>query len=189
VEKSWLINITGGVVRVVSTNRTTSWESFFSQAFSNPLARRTLVEIYEHLGGTPLGPLQANERSLRQTIEVILREAYNRGQLLLVGQGAAGGMSGSLLEAENAASAARAQQRAAPVSQAAERAEKTWVEVQLLDPNDRPVANERYSLQLPDGSVRTGKLDNEGIVRVRGIDPGTCKISFPDIVSEWGPDS
>lgn len=58
---------------------------------------------------------------------------------------------------------------------------KTWIEIELLDENGAPVPNEPYSVQLPDGSTRSGTLDAAGRARVDGIDPGSCEISFPEI--------
>jgi hypothetical protein len=57
---------------------------------------------------------------------------------------------------------------------------RTWIEVVLVDAAGRPVPGERCRLQLPDGSVRTATLDGDGRLRVDGIDPGTCEVSFPD---------
>lgn len=62
-----------------------------------------------------------------------------------------------------------------------------WVEIELIDASDRPVANEAYTLQLPDGEVRKGTLDAQGRARVGDVkSPGQCKVCFPDIdASEW----
>jgi len=56
--------------------------------------------------------------------------------------------------------------------------EKTWIEFELLDEDGAPMAGESYELCLPDGSVRKGKLDTQGLVRVAGIDPGLGTISW-----------
>jgi hypothetical protein len=65
---------------------------------------------------------------------------------------------------------------------------KTWIEIHLVDQNDQPVGDVRYQLKITDGSMRTGTLGADGVLRVPGIDPGTCEISFPDIdASEWRP--
>ncbi len=37
-------------------------------------------------------------------------------------------------------------------------------------------------ITLPDGStVATGTTDEKGRARVEGIDPGTCKVTFPEL--------
>lgn len=62
-----------------------------------------------------------------------------------------------------------------------EETKKTEIDFQLLDQNGEPVKNENYKVTLPGGGVMTGKTDNEGKVHIAGIDPGSCKVSFPDI--------
>jgi hypothetical protein len=65
---------------------------------------------------------------------------------------------------------------------------KTWVAVQLIDDRGDPVPNVPYKVTLPDGSVMTGSLDDQGAVRFDEIDPGECQVSFPEIHSkEWKP--
>ena len=62
-----------------------------------------------------------------------------------------------------------------------EEPEQTWIEVRLLDEEGEPVPNERYRLELPDGSVREGRLDANGHARVDEVEnPGDCRVSFPD---------
>lgn len=58
---------------------------------------------------------------------------------------------------------------------------KSWIEVELLDQQGNPVPNEEYLVELPDGSTVDGNLDDKGLVRIDGIDPGTCKITFPKL--------
>ena len=63
---------------------------------------------------------------------------------------------------------------------------KTWVEVELVDWEGKPAANERYEIHLPDGSLQEGRLDPSGRARFTGIDPGTCQVTFPDFdAREW----
>jgi len=60
--------------------------------------------------------------------------------------------------------------------------EKTsWIEIEMVDEEDEPVTGEIYKITLPDDSVAQGSLDNKGFARIEGIDPGTCKITFPDL--------
>jgi len=59
---------------------------------------------------------------------------------------------------------------------------KSWIEIELVDEEDNPVPGERYKVTLPDGkTVAEGTLDEKGFARVEGIDPGTCKITFPNL--------
>ncbi|MEZ4301001.1 MAG: hypothetical protein R3B70_39060 [Polyangiaceae bacterium] len=60
--------------------------------------------------------------------------------------------------------------------------EKTFVAIMLQtdEPTPKPVPFKRYKIELPDHTAREGMLDERGCARVDGIDPGTCKVSFPD---------
>jgi hypothetical protein len=62
-----------------------------------------------------------------------------------------------------------------------------WVEIVLLDLSDKPVPNEAYELELPDGEIRKGKLDSNGRVYIGDIRvPGQCRVCFPEIDGkEW----
>lgn len=63
---------------------------------------------------------------------------------------------------------------------------KTWVAIQLLDPDGNPVGNVAYEVTLPDGTTQTGRLPTHGSVRFDGIEPGQCQIRFPEIdAREW----
>jgi hypothetical protein len=57
---------------------------------------------------------------------------------------------------------------------------KHWVEVSLVDQDGNPVADANYEITVPGGSTITGTLNSKGAARVEGIDPGNCKITFPD---------
>jgi hypothetical protein len=59
---------------------------------------------------------------------------------------------------------------------------KSWIEIELVDEEDEPVPGEAYRITLPDGeTVAEGTLSDKGFARVDGIDPGSCKITFPDL--------
>ncbi len=64
---------------------------------------------------------------------------------------------------------------------------KSFIALELVDDDGKPVPGEKYRIELPDGSVRTANLDANGKARVDDIDPpGTCKISFPDLdAADW----
>jgi len=66
-----------------------------------------------------------------------------------------------------------------------EKAKKTsWIEIELVGEDDKPIPGEAYRVTLPDDSVATGSLDQHGLARIEGIEPGTCKITFPDLDKE-----
>jgi len=61
-------------------------------------------------------------------------------------------------------------------------AKKSWIEIELVDDENEPVPGERYRITLPDGETAAeGTLDDKGFARVEGIDPGTCKVTFPEL--------
>ena len=70
----------------------------------------------------------------------------------------------------------------------------TWIEFQLVDAAEQPVANERYIVTLPDGTVEEGTTDSEGVCRFENLDVGLAYIQLPDrpdpawrrLRVEWG---
>ncbi|MCB9897645.1 MAG: type VI secretion system tip protein VgrG [Planctomycetes bacterium] len=63
---------------------------------------------------------------------------------------------------------------------------KSFLSFELRDAADNPVAHEPYKVTLPDGTFVEGRTDADGKVRLEGLDPGSCDISFPLIdKSEW----
>lgn len=61
---------------------------------------------------------------------------------------------------------------------------KHWIQIEMVDTEGKPVVGEDYKITLPDGTVVEGSLDVRGKARINGIDPGTCKITFPDLDKE-----
>jgi hypothetical protein len=65
---------------------------------------------------------------------------------------------------------------------------KSWIEIQLLDKLGKPVPGAEYKIVTPQGTEQTGYLDENGRAWVDGIDPGTCKVTFPKYDRrEWKP--
>lgn len=65
---------------------------------------------------------------------------------------------------------------------------KSWIEIKLVDEAGEPVPSERYLITLPDGSTTSGTLDEKGSARVENLDPGSCKVTFPDLdQNAWEP--
>jgi hypothetical protein len=103
-------------------------------------------------------------------------------------------IQGTLTESSAASSSAAAAAAAAAATtplqdeeaaQAASTADQTeethYIEIELLDDEGKPVADESYFVELPDGSTKSGRTDAKGFARIDGVDPGTAKVSFPDL--------
>ena len=65
---------------------------------------------------------------------------------------------------------------------------RTWIEVQLIGEDDKPIPYVKYTIALPGGATKSGTLDENGSARVEGIPAGTCKVSFPGLDQDvWVP--
>lgn len=66
---------------------------------------------------------------------------------------------------------------------------KHWIEIELFDEDGNPVPGEPYRITLPDGTnVASGTLDDKDWARVDHIDPGTCRVTFPNRDKQvWWP--
>jgi type VI secretion system secreted protein VgrG len=66
---------------------------------------------------------------------------------------------------------------------------KHWIEIKLVDEQGNPVGGEQYRITLPDGkTLAEGRLNQKGIAKVSNIDPGNCKITFPNLDDgAWKP--
>lgn len=63
-----------------------------------------------------------------------------------------------------------------------EKKKKTsWIEIELVDAEDKAVPGEKYRITLADHSVTEGVLDGKGFARVEGIEPGSCEVTFPEM--------
>ena len=106
--------------------------------------------------------------------------------------GAAGG--GAVAAAATAAAAAaaaqtrQAQELVAALSQSGalsprkvDPKKKDWVEIEVVDETGAPVAYQPYRIEAPDGEICEGWTDANGIARLEGIPPGTCKITLTNL--------
>jgi hypothetical protein len=59
-----------------------------------------------------------------------------------------------------------------------------WIEVQVLDMDNKPVPGVRYEIRLPDGYKVTGTTDRAGLARYDGIFAGQCEICLPEFDRE-----
>jgi hypothetical protein len=58
---------------------------------------------------------------------------------------------------------------------------RDWIEVELKNHKDELVANAEYTLKLPDGSQKQGRLDGNGRARIEDVPPGSFRIIFPGL--------
>lgn len=56
----------------------------------------------------------------------------------------------------------------------------TWIEVEVYDAENNLLPDADYTLTLPDGSQRTGKTDQNAVLRADNIPRGQCKIKIGD---------
>ena len=54
-----------------------------------------------------------------------------------------------------------------------------WIGIELVDASGRPLAGRRYRIELPDGAIREGGLDDHGIATITRTESGTCRIECP----------
>jgi hypothetical protein len=70
-----------------------------------------------------------------------------------------------------------------------EQKKTSWIEIELVGEDDRPIPGEKYRIKLPDNSVDEGTLDDKGFARVEGFEKGDCQISFPELDREAWEDA
>jgi hypothetical protein len=57
----------------------------------------------------------------------------------------------------------------------------TFIEIEMVDDKGRPVPDLAYVIEASDGTIHEGTLDADGRVRVDGIEPGDCRVTFPGL--------
>jgi hypothetical protein len=62
----------------------------------------------------------------------------------------------------------------------------SFAAIELVGEDGHPVADQRFRLTLPDGSVREGRLDSRGYARAADVPFGRCQVTFPGLdASSW----
>ncbi|WP_267146708.1 type VI secretion system Vgr family protein, partial [Pyxidicoccus xibeiensis] len=57
------------------------------------------------------------------------------------------------------------------------------VEFSLKDPKGKPLANQKFELTLPDGTVKKGTLDGSGKAKLEDMPAGQFQLTFPELES------
>jgi hypothetical protein len=136
---------------------------------------QALVERYYQAATESVEEHLADARKTGKQQELIQRW---RARMLACASAGAAGVESPAVEPQAPANKPPKKSSDAPV--------KTWIAVQLIDDHGDPVPNVAYKVTLPDGSVMSGSLDDQGVVRFDEIDPGECLVSFPEIhAKEW----
>jgi type VI secretion system secreted protein VgrG len=66
--------------------------------------------------------------------------------------------------------------------------EYTWIEIELVGEDGKPVPGERYKITSAEGYTAFGSLGPDGRARVEWMTPGECEITFPDLdEAAWEP--
>ena len=140
--------------------------------------RAELLQLYGALRA-PYPGSSVSDGIVQQTVKPRLREAFQRGELLLIRVRPMTGLGAGDIDALIAPEQAPAAPPPPP-----RQTTKTWVEIALVDMEDNPVGGKHYLIRTPGGAVEEGYLDSTGRIRLNNIDPGTCTISFPDLDRE-----
>jgi uncharacterized Zn-binding protein involved in type VI secretion len=69
---------------------------------------------------------------------------------------------------------------ARPSAAQSSKTKNAWIEIEMVDDDGNPLSGERYIIELPDGSKKSGMLDMDGRLKLKDIVAGKCKIDFPD---------
>ncbi|BDC47938.1 hypothetical protein F183_A02540 [Bryobacterales bacterium F-183] len=155
---------------------------------SDPQSRRDALDLYRTLGGRLSMSADINARDVQTVVLDHINKAFDRQELTAFMRAAEGGVrsSGGAGSSGQSSSSSYPSSSSSSGGSSGSSPEKSWVDIQLLDEEGEPVAGERYVLKLTDGSIREGTLGTDGRVRVNGIDPGNCVVTFPDLhTKEW----
>ncbi len=158
-------------------------QRLFSQALDDPNLWRLLLDLWAELrGGLPLSAGSLTKDQLRAFLLPALETAFRNREVVLVRHPAITMPSGVTAEAPAARTEPLAPRAASTSSGPPQSGPKrAWLEIVLRDEQNQPVPGARYRVTLPDGAVKEGNLDRNGSARWDDLDPGACRVSFPDL--------
>ena len=61
---------------------------------------------------------------------------------------------------------------------------KAWIEIILVDMEGKPMSGVKYRITPPGGTPKEGRLNQHGQAGLYEIEPGNCKVTFPDLDKE-----
>jgi hypothetical protein len=75
----------------------------------------------------------------------------------------------------------------APAAPTQRETKRDWIEIEVVYDDGTPYDGNCH-VQLPSGAETDGAPDEDGVVRIDGLLPGSCRVSFPDLdASVWDP--
>lgn len=78
-----------------------------------------------------------------------------------------------------------AEAEAEPLVAAREEDDTHWIQVVVVDEEERPLAGVRYRIGLTDGRVREGRTDANGRIYINKIPAGECSFSVLEHEGTW----
>jgi len=161
--------------------------SFLRRFLSDPVNRMTLrnalAEEHSHIDLWRWDEQEVLEELAGRLVfgHVVIVAGPNLYGQAVVSAAGSGESTAPEMTPREAELAARETAQAAAAAEPAPEEETTWLEIELVDEEGNPVPGEQYQVELPDGVIRVGRLDAQGRASLKGLDPGTCKVTFPNL--------
>lgn len=145
---------------------------------TEPRVKWALVEMVASLGAAALG-VQAPVEGLPWALEDDLARAFRRRDLVVFSRSAP-------VAAATVRPHIPVRPQPGPVRPPVPVEVVTWVELLVVNEGGEPMPGVAYRITLPDGIQRTGVVDRFGLVRLEGVDPGSCVLELPEVDGrEW----
>jgi hypothetical protein len=140
-----------------------------------------MLQLYEEITGDRLRPPTTEDRQYR--VIPRLQRAFLHGELVALKLPVSGGIKTKAKQETGIHGRKPDELPSEPPPPPKSRkpsviSEKTFLDVQLLDEDDKPVVGRKYKLELPDGRVEQGTLGADGRIRKTNIDPGTGRLTI-----------
>jgi type VI secretion system secreted protein VgrG len=65
---------------------------------------------------------------------------------------------------------------------------KSWIEIERKYFDGSPAQYAPYKIKFADGSIKKGRLNEQGYARIQDVAPGLAKIEIGEDVRDWKPD-